>query len=74
MRRSAAIEAMVVKAPMGGPSRPRHAGRSGRGAEIDQRTLRDAGAAAFGKVGTGGTEFARGESGHRFGLMLRPFL
>ena len=59
MRASAAIAAMVVKAPMrAAPSAPQcDSDGVGRGRDIDQRSSRNAAAPPFGKIGTGGAEF-----------------
>ena len=59
MRPSAAMAAIVVKAPMRKRpvGAPVHAGHVGCGDDIDQRSGRDAAAATFGEVGAGGAEF-----------------
>ena len=66
MRGSAAIAAMVVKAPMRKlpVGAPMHADRVGRGDDIDQRSRRDAAAPPFGEIGAGGAEFRACGGGH----------
>src|SRR6266403_2022979 len=56
-------ESADARSPVGAPFDSDHVGP---GSNIDQRSLRNAAAAPFGKVGTGGAEFgAPGGDGHR---------
>ncbi len=66
MRASAAMAAMVVRAPMRNVASvaPMHPDRIGRGGDIDQRSRRDAAAPPLGEIGAGGAEFGRVRGGH----------